>query len=171
MNTLEQPLRNGHENLIVDEPRISRTASRTPRRAPTRVVRERHGRFGALPFVMSLSAIAVLFYSLRSVFGDLPLPRQEFEGLGIVVCALAYIGIFLWRLTRGLEREAQSAFKKSGMEFRLQAADAENRVNAELQTAAILLQPIFQTSFQQVEASEKPSEIPSAVVRRMQTGE
>ena len=171
MNTLEQPLRKGHENLIVDEPRISRTASRTPGRAPTRVVRERQGRFGALPFVMSLSAIAVLFYSLRSVFGDLPLPRQEFEGLGVVVCALAYIGVFLWRLSRALERDAQSAFKKSGMEFRLQAADAENRVNAELQTAAILLQPIFQTSSQQVEASEKPSEIPSAVVRRMQTGE
>src|SRR5438128_2949596 len=33
MNTLEQPLRAGHEVLTVDEPRISRTASRTPRRA------------------------------------------------------------------------------------------------------------------------------------------
>src|SRR5439155_12242022 len=98
------------------------------------------------------------------------LPRQEFEGLGIVVCALAYIGVFLWRLSRALERDAQSAFKKSGMEFRLQAADAENRVNAELQTAAILLQPIFQTSSQQVEASEKPSEIPSAVARKLNTG-
>ena len=41
------------------------------------------------------------------MFGDLHLPRQEFEGLGIVVCALAYIGIFLWRLSRALEREAQ----------------------------------------------------------------
>ena len=171
MNKLEQPLRDSHVDLVADEHGISRTASRTPRSALTQVVRETHGKFRALPFVMSLSGIAVLFYSLRSVFGELPLPRQEFEGLGVVVCALAYIGIFLWRLTRALEREAQSAFKKSGMEFRLQAADAENRVNAELQTAAILLQPIFQTSSQQVEASEKPSEIPSAVVRRMQTGE
>ena len=170
MNTLEQRLRDGHEDLMVDEPRISRTASRTPRRALTQVVRERHGRFGALPFVMSLGAIAVLFYSLRSVFGDLPLPRQEFEGLGVVVCALAYIGIFLWRLTRALEREAQSAFKKSGMEFRVQAADAENRVNAELQTAAILLQPVFQTSSQQVEALERPMEFPSAVAGEVNTG-
>src|SRR5438876_3918983 len=126
MNTLEHALKVGHEDLIADEPRISRTASRTPRRAPTRVVRERHGKFRALPFVMSLSGIAVLFYSLRSVFGDLPLPRQEFEGLGIVVCALAYIGIFLWRLGRALEREAQ-----------------------------------------QVEASEEPSQIPSAVAREL----
>ena len=166
MNTLEQPLRKAHEDLTVYRPRISRPASRTPRRGL-----KRRWWLLALAFVVPLSGIAVLFYSLRSVFGDLPLPRQEFEGLGVVVCALAYIGIFLWRLTRGLEREAQSAVKKSGMDFRLQAADAENRVNAELQTAAILLQPIFQTSSQQVEASEKPSEIPSAVVRRMQTGE
>src|SRR5437016_6213628 len=107
MNTLEQALKEGHEDLIGDEPRISRTASRTPRRAPTRVVRERHGKFRALPFVMSLSGIAVLFYSLRSVFGDLPLPRQEFEGLGVVVCALAYVGIFLWRLSRALVQDAQ----------------------------------------------------------------
>jgi hypothetical protein len=63
------------------------------------------------------------------VFGDLSLPRQEFEGLGVVVCALAYIGIFLWRLSRALEREAQ-----------------------------------------QVEASEKPSEISSAVARELNTG-
>ena len=126
MNTLEQPLRDSHEHPTVEEFRISRTALRTPRRAPTRVVRERHGKFRTLPFVMSLSGIAVLFYSLRSVLGDLPLPRQEFEGLGVVVCALAYIGIFLWRLTRALEREAQ-----------------------------------------QFAASEKPSEIPSAVERRM----
>ena len=125
MNTLEQALKEGHEDLTVDGPRISRA----PRRAPTRVVRERHGKFRALPFVMSLGAIAVLFYSLRSVFGDLPLPRQEFEGLGVVVCALAYIGIFLWRLTRALEREAQ-----------------------------------------QVEASEKPSEIRPTVAREVNTG-
>ena len=107
MNTLEQPLRERHEDLMADEPRISRTPSRTPRRAPTRVVRERAGKFRALPFVMSLSGIAVLFYSLRSVFGDPALPRQEFEGLGIVVCALAYIGVFLWRLSRALERDAE----------------------------------------------------------------
>jgi len=85
--------------------------------------------FRAEAFVISLSGIAVLFYSLRSVFGDLHLPRQEFEGLGIVVCALAYIGVFLWRLSRALEREAQ-----------------------------------------QFEASEKPSEIPSAVARKLNTG-
>ena len=130
MNTLEQPLRETHEDLVMGEPRISRTASRTPGRALNRFAPRRRWGFPAVAFVISLSGIAVLFYSLRSVFGDLHLPRQEFEGLGIVVCALAYIGIFLWRLTFVFEREAQ-----------------------------------------QVEASEKPSEIPSAVVRRMQTGE
>ena len=128
MNTLEQPLREDHEDLILDEPRISRTASTTPGRALNRFAPRRRWGFPALAFVISLSGIAVLFYSLRSVFGDLHLPRQEFEGLGIVVCALAYIGIFLWRLSRALEREAQ-----------------------------------------QVEASEKPSEIPPAVARELNT--
>src|SRR5256714_7415662 len=107
MNMLEQALKEGHEDLIADEPRISRTTSRTPGRALSRFAPRRRWGFQALAFVMSLSGIAVLFYSLRSVFGDLHLPRQEFEGLGIVVCALTYIGIFLWRLSRALEREAQ----------------------------------------------------------------
>ena len=130
MNTLEQALKEGHEDLIADEPRISRTASRTPRRALSRFAPRRRWGFPALALVISLSGIALLVHLLRSALGDPALPPQEFEGLGIVVCALAYIGIFLWGLTCVFEREAQ-----------------------------------------QVEASEKPSEIPSAVVRRMQTGE
>jgi|SRR5438034_8327137 len=125
MNTLEQPLRKAHEDLTVYRPRISRPASRTPRRAL-----KRRWWLLALAFVVPLSGIALLVHLLRSALGDPALPLQEFEGLGIVVCALAYIGIFLWRLIFVFEREAQ-----------------------------------------QVEASEKPSEIPSAVVRRMQTGE
>ena len=107
MNTLEQPLRESHEDLILDEPRISRTASRTPGRALNRFAPRRRWGFPALAFVISLSGIAVLFYSLRSVFGDLHLPRQEFDGLGIVLCALAYMGIFIWRVSRALERESQ----------------------------------------------------------------
>ena len=107
MNTLEQPLRETHEDLVMGEPRISRTASRTPGRALNRFAPRRRWGFPAVAFVISLSGIAVLFYSLRSVFGDLHLPRQEFEGLGIVVCALAYIGIFLWRLSRALVQDAQ----------------------------------------------------------------
>ena len=127
MNTLEQPLRKAHEDLTVYRPRISRPASRTPRRG----LKRRWWLLAlALAFVVPLSGIALLVHLLRSALGDPALPPQEFEGLGIVVCALAYIGIFLWRLTFVFEREAQ-----------------------------------------QVEASEKPSEIPSAVVRRMQTGE
>jgi len=107
MNTLEQPLREGHEDLIVDEPRISRSGSRTPRRALRLFARRRRWEFRALAFVIPLSGIAVLVHLLRSALGNPPLSRQEFEGLGIVVCALAYIGIFLWRLSRALEREAQ----------------------------------------------------------------
>ena len=82
-----------------------------------------------LALVISLSGIAVLVHLLRSAFGDPALTPQEFEGLGVVVCVLAYSGIFLWCLSRVLEREAR-----------------------------------------QVEASEKPSEIPSAVARELNTG-
>ena len=126
MNTLEQPLRKAHEDLTVYRPRISRPASRTPRRA----LKRRWWLLAlALAFVVPLSGIALLVHLLRSALGDPALPPQEFEGLGIVVCALAYIGVFLWRLSRALEREAQ-----------------------------------------QFEASEKPSEIPSAVARKLNTG-
>ncbi len=129
MNTLEQPLRDSHEDLIVDGPRISRGAPRTPRTAPTQFVRRRRWEFLGLALVISLSGIAVLVHLLRSAFGDPALTPQEFEGLGVVVCVLAYIGIFLWCLSRALEREAR-----------------------------------------QVEASEKLSEIPSAVARELNTG-
>src|SRR5437016_1750103 len=107
MNTLEQSLRDGHEDLMVDEPRISRTASRMPGRALTQTVRRRHWEFPALAFVVYLGGIALLVHLLRSAFGNPPLTRQEFEGLGIVLCALVYIGIFLRCLSRALEREAQ----------------------------------------------------------------
>ena len=130
MNTLEQPLRDSHEDLMIDGPRISRTAPRTPRRALIRFARKRRSDFLGLALVMYLGGIALLSHLLRSAFGNPPLTPQEFEGLGIVLCALAYMGIFLWGLTCVFERETQ-----------------------------------------QVEDSEKPSEIPSAVVRRMQTGE
>src|SRR6266849_2476187 len=49
----------------------------------------------------------LLAHWLRSTLGNPPLTRQEFEGLGIVLCALPYIGIFLWRLSRALERDAE----------------------------------------------------------------
>src|SRR5438046_2131579 len=102
MNTLEQPLRKAHEDLTVYRPRISRPASRTPRRAL-----KRRWWLLALAFVVPLSGIALLVHLLRSALGDLALPRQEFEGLGIVVCALASMGIFLWGLTCVFERETQ----------------------------------------------------------------
>jgi hypothetical protein len=107
MNTLEQPLSDSHEDLIVDGPRISLAASRTPGRALTQFAGRRHWKFLALDFVMSLSSIALLVHALRSAFGDPALTRQEFEGLGVVVCALAYIGVFLWRLSRALAHDAQ----------------------------------------------------------------
>jgi hypothetical protein len=232
MNTLEQPLRDSHQDLIVDGSRISRAASRTPGRPlsraaltarlttggstregtrPTefpgmndlccrpgpltgrflnRLLRKGWG-FRALPFVMSLSGIAVLFYALRSVFGDLSLPRQEFEGLGVVVCALAYIGVFLWRLSRALERDAQRVSEKwfggSTGDPPVPAGDSQDGTGATVRAnghglfATLLVAvpvggsptgaggspapPIFKTSSQRAEDTEKPLETPSAVAR------
>jgi hypothetical protein len=60
-----------------------------------------------LVLVISLSGVAVFVHLLRSAFGYPPLTGQEFEGLGIVLCAFAYIGIFIWRLSRALQRDAR----------------------------------------------------------------
>ena len=105
MNALEQPLTQSDENLIVDAPRISRATSRG--QVLTQAARRRHWESRGLTFVIGLSAIVALVHFLRSRTGELPLPRQEFEGLSVVACALAYIGIFLRRLSRALERDAQ----------------------------------------------------------------
>ena len=107
MNTMEQSLRDSHEAVMVDAPRNSRTPSRTPRRALIRFARRRRWDFLAVAFVMYLGGFALLAHLLRSAFGNPPLTRQEFEGLGIVLCALAYMGIFIWRVSRALEREAR----------------------------------------------------------------
>jgi hypothetical protein len=129
MNVLEQSLTENHENLIVDGPQISRAASETPRRVLTQLARRKHSALPALAFATFLAGLAVLVHFLRSETGDLPLPRNEFEGLGIVLCAFAYIGIFIWRLSRALQRDAQ-----------------------------------------EVEASEKPLEIPAATARELNPG-
>src|SRR6266404_1370266 len=107
MNTLEHRLRDSHEDLIMDGPQISRGAPRTPRTAPTHFARRRHWAFLGLVLVISLGGIEVFVHLLRSAFGDPSLTLQEFEGLGIVLGVLAYMGIFLWRVSRALEEESQ----------------------------------------------------------------
>jgi hypothetical protein len=107
MNALEQPLRQSHEKLMVEAPRIARAASRSAGQVFTQSARRKPGEFLGLAFVTSLSAIVLLVHFLRSRMGELPLRRQESEGLSVVACALGYIGVFLWRLSRAFERDAQ----------------------------------------------------------------
>jgi len=108
MNALEQPVKQATgENLVVNAPRISPAASRTTGKVFIQSERRRSWEFRGLAFVIGLSGILVLVHYLRSRTGDLPVPPQEFDGLGVVACALAFIGIFLWRLSRAFLRDAE----------------------------------------------------------------
>jgi len=107
MNALEQPLKQGHEKRIVNAPLTSRAPSSTPGQVRTQSARTKHGESLALAFVVFLSAIVFLIHFLRSRIGEFPLPPEEFDGLGVVACALAYVALFLWRLSRAFKRDAQ----------------------------------------------------------------
>ena len=107
MNALEQPLRKSHEKPGGDAPPTSRAASKMPRDVHTKTARREHREFPALAFVVFLSAIVLLIHFLRSRMGHFPLPPQEFDGLGVVGCALAYVALFLWRLGRAFKRDAE----------------------------------------------------------------
>ena len=108
MNALEQPVKQATgENLVVNAPRISPAASRTTGKVFIQSERRRSWEFRGLAFVIGLSGILVLVHYLRSRTGELPIPRQEFEDLSVAVCALAYIGIFLWQSSRAFSRDAE----------------------------------------------------------------
>jgi hypothetical protein len=107
MNALEQSLTESHDSLHVIAPHISRAASKTPRRMLTQFTRRKHSALPALAFVIYLTGLAVLVHFGRAALGNPPFTRNEFEGLGIDLCAFAYIGIFIWRLSRALRRDAQ----------------------------------------------------------------
>jgi hypothetical protein len=108
MNAFEQPLKqtSGKEPMV-DAPRISPPASRTIGKVFTQSERRRSWEFRGLAFVIGLSGILVLVHYLQPRTAGLPLPPQEFGGLAVVACALAYIGIFLWRLSRAFLRDAE----------------------------------------------------------------
>ena len=107
MNTPEQPLRCDRENAMVDETRITRLSQSTIVQPLTPLAPTRHWHFVAFIFLMSLGEISVLVYLLRDVPTDLL--RQEFEGLGRVICVLACVGLFVWRVSRALAQDTRQA--------------------------------------------------------------
>ena len=107
MNTPEQLLSDSAEKLVADGTLIPRASQMTPALLPTPVAGRRRRHFVVFIFLMSLGEIALLFSLLRGVPSDLL--RQEFEGLGRVVCVLAYVGTFMWHVSRGLAEDARQA--------------------------------------------------------------
>ncbi len=107
MNTPEQLLSDSAEKLAADGTLIPRASQMTPAPLPTPVAGRRRWHFVVFIFLVSLGEIALLFSLLRDVPSDLL--RQEFEGLGRVVCVLAYVGTFMWHVSRGLAEDARQA--------------------------------------------------------------
>jgi hypothetical protein len=102
------------ENLIADKALSLGASQRTPGRSTGTAARTRHRHFVVFIFLVSLGEIAVLFFLLRGVPADLL--HQEFEGLGSVVCVLAYIGLFVWRVSRALAQDMKPAEESNRME-------------------------------------------------------
>ena len=103
MNTSKQLLRENAGNLAVHGNLISRAWRKVPEPTPAADARRKHRQFAVLIFW----GIALVAYPLRWALAGLP--RQEFEGLGAVACALGYVGIFLSRVFRALEQDSLQA--------------------------------------------------------------
>ena len=107
MNTPEQLLSDSAEKLAADGTLIPRASQMTPAPLPTPVAGRRRWHFVVFIFLMSLGEMAVLIFLLRGVPADLL--RQEFKGLDRVVCVLAFVGIFVWRVSRALAQDTKLA--------------------------------------------------------------
>ncbi len=131
MNTPEQSLRDDHEKLLAADARrfqstsiastlFAREVRASSRRllqvkelrAPQKTTSKASTLFSLiihwlLTALMPLAGIAVISRLLRATPADLL--RQEFDGLVVVVCALAYVGIFLWRVSRALAQDTRQA--------------------------------------------------------------
>ena len=70
-----------------------------PLRPTTPVTRRKRWHFANLIVLMSLGAIGVVLYLLRSAFAE------EFEGLGAALCAVACGGFLVWHLIHLLAEE------------------------------------------------------------------
>ena len=103
MNTLEPLLTDDRENLKVDRTLISRASRRTRVRSSIPIARKKRLHLERLIFLIPLAAVALIIYRLRMEPADVI--RPELEGFGVAICAVAYGGILIWRVTRAMAIE------------------------------------------------------------------
>ena len=102
MNTPEHSL---GDNSPGSTPANSLAASGTPAPSSAPATPPKHQHVEIMLLLMPLLVLAVLTYLLRKVPDSVL--RQEFEGFGAALCAVAYAVILLWRLTRALAPDNQ----------------------------------------------------------------
>ena len=107
MNTPEQSLRYNRENAIVDGTLIPGPWQMAPVQSPAPRSGSKHWHLGILFLVMPLGAVALIVYLLRGVPANIL--RQEFGGLVVVVCALAYVAVFLRQVIGALAEDARQS--------------------------------------------------------------
>jgi hypothetical protein len=114
MNTPEQSPRYNRENAIVDGTLISGPSQAVPVPPPIPGSGRKHWHFGVLYLVIPFCALALIVDLLRGIPPSIL--RQEFEALGIVACALSYVGTFLRRVTHALAEDAKQALASDQLE-------------------------------------------------------
>ena len=102
MNTTKQMVTENSGDFAIHGSLVSRAERKTSVLAPhDATTKHRH------PSVLIFGGIALVAYPLgRALAG---LPRQEFEGLGVVACVFSCAGIFLWLMNRALTQDSLQA--------------------------------------------------------------
>jgi hypothetical protein len=107
MNTTEQSPRYNRENAMIDGTLTPVPLETAPAHPPTPVSERKHWDFGVWFFLMLFGAIAWLVYLLRGA--PTYIFRQEFEGLCPVICALAYVRVFIRHVSHALAEDNERA--------------------------------------------------------------
>jgi hypothetical protein len=117
MNTPAQSLGFNRENARVQGNPVPSPSHIAPVQPPVRGPGMKHWHFGMLFLVIPFGAIGLIVYLLRGVSPSIL--RQEFGTLGIVACALLYVGAFLRQVFRALAEDAKQAAVSNHLETEL----------------------------------------------------
>lgn len=103
MNTLKQSQKANQKNWKVDGTSISHASLKTSVRSSIPVARKKQWQLRFSIFLFSLGIIALIVFLLYCVPANIV--RQEFEGFGVAICAVACCQFLLWRVFRSFAIE------------------------------------------------------------------